>query len=79
MTQITIIYVLQVSINQKKDYNIYMKLNPVRAIIITSIAIILLYCLGLFLPIILNTKDSNLIIFQEEKLTFLLKKKITSL
>ncbi len=36
-----------------------MKLNPVRAMIIVSIAIIFLYVLGLFLPIIKNTKNSK--------------------
>ena len=37
-----------------------MKINPVRAFIIISLAIILLYTLGLFLPIIKNTKDSRI-------------------
>jgi len=36
-----------------------MKLNAVRAMLITSLIIILLYILGLFLPIIKNTKESN--------------------
>ena len=36
-----------------------MKLNAVRAMLITSLVIILLYVLGLFLPIIKNTKESN--------------------
>jgi len=37
-----------------------MKLNAVRAMLITSLIIILLYILGLFLPIIKNTKESKL-------------------
>ncbi len=37
-----------------------MKINGVRAMLIVSITIILLYVLGLFLPIIKNTKDSKL-------------------
>ena len=56
-----------------------MKLNAVRAIIITSLAITLLYILGLFLPIIINKKNSNINIFQEKKLTYFLEKKTTSL
>ena len=36
-----------------------MKLNAVRAMLITSLIIILLYVLGLFLPIIKNTKESR--------------------
>ncbi len=37
-----------------------MKINAVRAMLIVSIMIILLYILGLFLPIILNTKSSKI-------------------
>jgi hypothetical protein len=37
-----------------------MKLNAVRAMLITSLIIILLYILGLFLPIIKNSKDSRI-------------------
>jgi hypothetical protein len=36
-----------------------MKINGVRAMLIVSILIILLYILGLFLPIIKNTKNSK--------------------
>ena len=36
-----------------------MKLNAIRAMLITSLLIILLYVLGLFLPIIKNTKETN--------------------
>jgi hypothetical protein len=35
-----------------------MKINGVRAMLIVSLVIILLYILGLFLPIIKNTKNS---------------------
>ena len=37
-----------------------MKLNAVRTMLITSLIIILLYVLGLFLPIIKNSKDSKI-------------------
>ena len=37
-----------------------MKINAVRAMLIVSLAIILFYVLGLFLPIIKNTKDSKI-------------------
>jgi hypothetical protein len=37
-----------------------MKINAVRAMLIISLAIILLYILGLFLPIIKNTKSSKI-------------------
>ena len=36
-----------------------MKINAVKAMIITSLIIIILYVLGLFLPIIKNTKESK--------------------
>jgi len=36
-----------------------MKINVVRAMLIVSLVIILLYILGLFLPIIKNTKNSK--------------------
>jgi len=36
-----------------------MKINSVRSIIVISLMIIILYTLGLFLPIIKNTKDSK--------------------
>jgi hypothetical protein len=35
-----------------------MKINAVKGIIIVSLVIIILYTLGLFLPIIKNTKNS---------------------
>ena len=37
-----------------------MKINAVRGIIIASLVIIILYTLGLFLPIIKNTKNSGI-------------------
>ena len=37
-----------------------MKINSVRAMLLTSLIIILLYVLGLFLPIIKNSKDSKI-------------------
>ena len=38
----------------------FMKLNAVRAMLIVSLIIILVYILGLFLPIIKNSKDSKI-------------------
>ena len=37
-----------------------MKINPVRAMLLASVIIILLYVLGLFLPIIKNSKNSEI-------------------
>ena len=37
-----------------------MKINAVRAILLASLIIILLYVLGLFLPIIKNSKNSEI-------------------
>ena len=49
-----------------------MKLNAVRAMLIASLIIILLYILGLFLPIIKNSKDSKIdSIFKNKVVTFL--------
>jgi len=42
-----------------------MKLNAVKAMLITSLIIILFYVIGLFLPIIKNTKESKIKKFQE--------------
>jgi len=36
-----------------------MKINAVRAMLVVSLIIILLYILGLFLPIIKNSKESK--------------------
>ena len=38
-----------------------MKINAVRLMIVSSLVIIILYTLGLFLPIIKNTKESLII------------------
>ena len=48
-----------------------MKINPVRAMIVASLVIILLYVLGLFLPIIKNTKESK--IYNQIKTEFIFK------
>jgi hypothetical protein len=37
-----------------------MKINAVRAMLVVSLVIVLLYILGLFLPIIKNTKSSKI-------------------
>jgi len=37
-----------------------MKINSVRGMLLASLIIILLYVLGLFLPIIKNSKDSEI-------------------
>ena len=47
-----------------------MKLNDVRAFLIASLIIIVLYILGLFLPIIKNSKESKIKYFH--KIIFLL-------
>ena len=56
-----------------------MKINPVRALIIVSISIIILYTLGLFLPIIKNTKESKANYFFHSELVYKSEKKITFL
>ena len=43
-----------------------MKINVVRAIIIASLVIIILYIIGLYLPIVINTKDSKIYNFFEK-------------
>jgi len=49
-----------------------MKINAVRLMIVSSLVIIILYTLGLFLPIIKNTKNSKIdSIFQTKIVTFL--------
>ena len=48
-----------------------MKINAVRAMLIVSLVIILLYILGLFLPIIKNTKSSK--IYNKDLTSFLIK------
>ena len=57
-----------------------MKMNAIRAMLIASILIIVLYCLGLFLPIILNTKkETKIFNYYQNKIVYLLKEKITFL
>jgi len=46
-----------------------MKINAVRGMLVVSLAIILLYILGLFLPIIKNTKNSKIYDYNLIKLT----------
>tara|TARA_B100000029_G_scaffold456396_1_gene484386 strand:+ start:1193 stop:1342 length:150 start_codon:yes stop_codon:yes gene_type:complete len=46
-----------------------MKINAVKAMIITSLIIIILYTLGLFLPIIKNTKNSKYYEFYKKELS----------
>ncbi len=53
-----------------------MKVNAVKAFIIASLIIIILYILGLFLPIILNTKDSKISNYFPVKTACYLDKKI---
>ena len=50
-----------------------MKINAVRAMLIVSLLIILLYILGLFLPIINNTKNSKIPSDELTKYTKLVK------
>ena len=56
-----------------------MKINTVRALIVVSITIIILYTLGLFLPIIKNTKESKANYFFNSELVYKSEKKITFL
>ena len=49
-----------------------MKINAVKVMIITSLIIIILYTLGLFLPIIKNTKNSKLENYFKEKIVIFL-------
>ena len=56
-----------------------MKINAMRAFLISALVIIILYTLGLFLPIMMKSKDSELHKFSETKLVFIINKKIISL
>ena len=57
-----------------------MKINAMRAFLISALAIIILYTLGLFLPIIMSSeKQSILNDFSKIKFAILLNKKITFL
>ena len=56
-----------------------MKINAMRAFLISALLIILLYALGLFLPIIMKSKDSKYHKFSETELVFVINTKTTSL
>ena len=56
-----------------------MKINAMRAFLISALIIIILYTLGLFLPIIMKSKDSKYHKFSETELVFVINKKTTSL
>ena len=56
-----------------------MKINAMRAFLISALIIIILYTLGLFLPIMMKSKDSKLHKFSETELVFVINKKTTSL
>ena len=56
-----------------------MKINAVRAMLIASLIIILLYVLGLFLPIMMKSKNSKYNKFSETKLVSIINKKTISL
>ena len=56
-----------------------MKINAIRTLILASLAIIILYTLGLFLPIITNTKDSKIQNLFPKRVVFILKKYYFSL
>jgi len=56
-----------------------MKINAMRAFLISALIIIILYALGLFLPIIMKSKDSKYHKFSETKLVSIINKIIISL
>ena len=56
-----------------------MKINAMKAFLISALIIIILYTLGLFLPIIMKSKDSKYHKFSETKLVSIINKKIISL
>ena len=56
-----------------------MKINAMRAFLISALIIIILYTLGLFLPIMMKSKDSKLYNPFEIKLVLILKEKTISL
>ena len=64
---------------KKNIKNKIMKINAIRALILASLAIIILYTLGLFLPIITNTKDSKIKNLFPKRVVFILKKNYFSL
>ena len=56
-----------------------MKINAMRAFLISALVIIILYTLGLFLPIMMKSKDSKYHKFSDTKLVSIINKKIISL
>ncbi len=52
-----------------------MKINAMRAFLISALIIIILYALGLFLPIIMKSKDSKYHKFSETKLASIINNK----
>ena len=56
-----------------------MKINSIKAMLVVSLIIILLYVLGLFLPILENTKNSKIKNVIDVKVVTILKKTITFL
>ena len=58
---------------------VIMKINAMRAFLISALIIIILYALGLFLPIMMKSKDSKYHKFSETKLVFIVNKKTISL
>ena len=56
-----------------------MKINTMRAFLISALVIIVLYALGLFLPIIMKSKNSKYHKFSEKEVVFVINKKTTSL
>ncbi len=55
-----------------------MKINGVRAMLVVSLLIILLYILGLFLPIINNTKNSKIFTDNLTRYTKLIKSQLNT-
>ena len=56
-----------------------MKINAVKAFILVSLLIIVFYTLGLFLPIIKNTKDTKMHLPNKIIPAYTINKKITFL
>jgi len=56
-----------------------MKINAMRAFLISALIIIILYALGLFLPIMMKSKDSKYHKFSKIKLVSIINKKTISL
>ena len=52
-----------------------MKINAMRAFLISALVIIILYALGLFLPIMMKSKDSKYHKFSGTELVFVINKK----